>query len=103
VAARDLVCLQANITQEDRYAILFETGCQFVEHLVKDATVYEIILTHPDQGFWDWWIVEFAKDEYKKLVKDSICFTDGASYEYMKRSMLRLKNLRKEFAYVFCP
>ena len=98
MATKQLICARAGITEAERYTVLFETGCQFVEYLVQNTKDYHRILTDPQRNFWAWWKVEFAKDD-RDLVQIEAQF-DDLSYFDTKLSMLELEIRRTAFLHL---
>ncbi len=98
MATKQLICELAGITEAERCSVLFEIGCQFVEHLVQSTKDCHRILTKPERNFWAWWKVEFAKDD-RDLVKMGAYF-DDLSYFDTKLSMLELEIRQTAFLHL---
>jgi hypothetical protein len=98
MATKQLICERAGITEAERCAVLFETGCRFVEYLVQNTKDCHRILTDPQRNFWAWWKVEFAKDD-RDLVQIQAQF-DDLSYFDTKLSMLELEIRRTAFLHL---
>jgi hypothetical protein len=87
MATKQLICERAGISEAERCAVLFETGCRFVEYLVQNTKDCHRILTNPQRNFWAWWKVEFAKDD-RDLVNMGADFDD---YDYLKTKLVMLE------------
>lgn len=98
MAAKQLICELAGITEAERCSVLFETGCQFVERLVQNTKDCQEILTDPKRNFWTWWKVEFARDD-RDLVQIGAHFYD-LNYFDTKLSMLELGIRQEAFLHI---
>lgn len=57
------VLQRVHISRDKWLHILFETGCQLVEHQVHDAETRKLILENVRYGFWSWWLSVFIQHD----------------------------------------
>lgn len=76
------VCACTGISREERTMILFEYGCRFAEERIQEPEWQHDMLTQPENGYWAWWMQQFAEDDKMLL----LCYRKAGlppHYSYM--------------------